>query len=269
MNAQLQARIGRIADDTAHGGSWLARQAVETIAEASQQGEDVHEVAEELVKARPAFGAIAGAVGRLLACARTQDQLLEEANALISGRDRAAKAIAVLLQGQIEGTVMTHSASTTVREALHYGRPGKVICTTSEPVGEGRKFAEELEAAGLNVELVTDDDAPRSVRSADLLLLGADTVYADGTLLNKVGTSELADAADAAGVPVLVAGEVIKFVPTDPPDEPEAQTDLTHYELIDLFVTEEGEFTPEDVASLIDRTPFLVEGYELLHSTVS
>ena len=37
-------------------------------------------------------------------------------------------------------------------------------------------------------------------------------------------------------------------------------------EFIDRFVTEEGAFAPEEIAALVDRTPFLREGYELLRS---
>ena len=40
--------------------------------------------------------------------------------------------------------------------------------------------------------------------------------------------------------------------------------ELTPPELIDCIITEEGCFLPEDVAALVDRTPFLREGYALL-----
>ena len=33
---------------------------------------------------------------------------------------------------------MTHSASATAREALVHAGPGRVVCTVSEPGGEGR-----------------------------------------------------------------------------------------------------------------------------------
>jgi hypothetical protein len=58
--------------------------------------------------------------------------------------------------------------------------------------------------------------------------------------------------------------EVIKLAPEDPRDTGEERFDLTGPDRIDLFVTEEGEFAPQDVASLIDRTPFLRDGYALL-----
>jgi len=65
---------------------------------------------------------------------------------------------------------------------------------------------------------------------------------------------------------VIVACEVIKLAPEDPRDPGEDRFDLTPPEHIDLFVTEEGEYPPGDIAVLIDRTPFLHDGYALLNA---
>ena len=59
---------------------------------------------------------------------------------------------------------MTHSASATVREALLHASPKRAICTVSEPVGEGRAFAEELRTQGLDVELIDDVDGANGAR---------------------------------------------------------------------------------------------------------
>jgi translation initiation factor 2B subunit (eIF-2B alpha/beta/delta family) len=264
VHTKLAKRVERVATDDTHGASWLAREAVEAVSEAAELGDDPVAVAREFVRARPAMGAIAGALGRVLAAGRTPEQVVEEARALVEARERASKAIAVMAAPHIAGVVMTHSASSTVREVLVHTPPDRVVCTVSEPVGEGRDFAEDLRGAGLTVDLVDDPDAEHAVETVNLLLVGADTVFQDGSLVNKVGTSGLAEAAKNAGIPVLVACEVIKLVPVEPRDPGEDRFDLTGPELIDLFVTEEGECTPEEMASLMDRTPFLLDGYRLL-----
>jgi translation initiation factor 2B subunit (eIF-2B alpha/beta/delta family) len=270
MNVRLGQRIQQIRTDSTHGASWLAKEAVEALVDAVETGADAHEVAAEIVAARPSIGAIAGAVGRVLAASRTPDQLIEEAHAVLAARKRASKAIAVLLRDRIAGVVVvTHSASATAREALLHANPPRVICTASEPVGEGRWFSEELRAAGLAVDLVADDDAVAAVHTAGLLLLGADTVFRDGSLVNKVGTTRLAEAAEEAGVPVIVACEVIKLAPVESVEPEEERFELTPGELVDLYVTEEGAFAPDEVGSLIDRTPLLVEGYALLAGAVA
>ena len=264
MHAKLAERVERVAQDDRHGASWLAKEAVEAVGEAVDLGEDPFEVGRRMIEARPAMGAIAGALGRVLAAGRSPEQIAEEARALVAARERASKAIAVLIQPYIEGVVLTHSASSTVREVLLHTPPDRVVCTVSEPVGEGRELADDLRSAGLTVELIDDPDAEHAAGTVNLVLVGADTVFRDGSLVNKIGTAGMAKAAKDAGVPVFVACEVIKLAPEDPWEPDEERFDLTPSEYIDMFVTEEGPCPPSEIASIIDRTPFLRQGYELL-----
>jgi translation initiation factor 2B subunit (eIF-2B alpha/beta/delta family) len=266
LDSRLAEKIDVVERDDQHGASWLARESVEAVSLAVELDEDPVEVARRLVQARPAMGAIAGALGRVLAAGRSDEQILEEARALIEARERAGKAIAVLLSPHIHGVVMTHSNSATVREAIEHTPPDRLVCTVSEPGGEGRELAEGLRGADLAVDIVDDADAEHALTTVDVLLLGADTVFRDGSLVNKVGTAGLAKAAKKKGVPVLVACEVIKLAPEDPRDPGEERFDLTAPKHVDLYVTEEGEHPPEDICALIDRTPFLRDGYSLLKS---
>jgi translation initiation factor 2B subunit (eIF-2B alpha/beta/delta family) len=276
----LAKRVEELRRDRTHGGSWMARRAVEALVEEADQAassgeelvEHLLEAGRELAASRPGVGAVAGAVGRLLASARRQSHLpveqlrqlvREEAEALLDGRRRAGASIAIHLKDRLaDAVVLTHSASATVREALLYTPPERVICTVSSPQEEGRPFAQELREAGIEVELVPDEQAPAKLEWASLLLLGADTVFRDGTLSNKTGTHALAEAAADAGVPTIVACEVMKLAPVDPPDE--AGLDLTPPELVDCIVTEEGAHPAEEIRVLVDRTPFLRDGYALL-----
>ena len=100
-------------------------------------------------------------------------------------------------------------------------------------------------------------------RAAVLAIRSSDE---DGAIRNKIGTRPLAEAAQRLGVRTLVACELLKLVPVPSPsaeDEPDLR-DTTPPELIDEIVTEEGPTTPENVKSLIERTPFLRDGYRLL-----
>jgi len=263
----------------------MARRAVEALVEVADEtassGEELLEklvsAGRELAGSRPGVGAVAGAVGRLLAAASRHAQLEpdqlrqlvgEEAEALVESRNRAAASIAIQLRERLENAVvLTHSASATVREALLHTPPERVICTLSAPQDEGRAFSEELREAGLDVELVEDDEAPRQLEWASLFLTGADTVFHDGTLINKCGTCSMAEAAAGEHVPTIVACEVIKLAPVDAADAPVLKTDafdLTPPELIEQIVTEEGAYPSDEIRALVDRTPFLREGYTLL-----
>ena len=279
----LAERVEELRNDRSHGASWLARHAVEALVEVARApAEDADQLRATLVDAgrqlaasRPDVGAIAGAVGRLLASAHWRDDLpvdhvrvlvQEEANALLDARRRASSSIAIQLRDRLaDATVITHSASATVREAVTVTPPRLLVCTVSRPLEEGRAFSRELAADRVSVELVEDDDAVRRIGNANLLLVGADTVFRDGTVCNKVGTRPLAEAAAAAGIPTVFACEVIKLAPTDaPPADPSDLFDVTPPELVTEVVTEEGSFAPDEIQALIDRTPFLRDGYALL-----
>ncbi len=288
---ELAERLQELRADRRHGASFLARRAVEALVEVAEAPaatseellERVTSAGRQLAEARPGIAAVAGAVGRLLAAARAQAHLPppelrrlieQESEALVAGRRRAAASIAIQLRERLEGAlVVTHSASATVREAVLHTPPKRLVCTVSHPVEEGRAFADELRASGLAVELVEDEDAPAELAGASLLLVGADTVFRDGTLCNKIGTRTLAKAAAEQEVPTIVACEVIKLAPIESakarelPREVRELFDLTPPELVHAVVTEEGTVSSDEVHALVDRTPFLREGYALLGRT--
>src|SRR5712691_9447372 len=132
----------------------MARRAVEALVDVAEQqaasGEELLErlvvAGRELAGSRPGVGAVTGAVGRLLTAVNSHVQLetdqlrqlvREEAEGLLDGRRRAAASIAIQLQERLaENVVLTHSASATVREALLYTPPERVICTVSSPQEE-------------------------------------------------------------------------------------------------------------------------------------
>jgi translation initiation factor 2B subunit (eIF-2B alpha/beta/delta family) len=282
----ITERVDELRRDTVHGAGWMAERAIDTLVEeaggAAEDAEELltrlHQAGRSLAESRRDAGAVAGAIGRVLAAAHRQSHLsvdelklvvTEEARAILEARHRAARAVAIQLAPRLaDANVMTHSASATVREAFLHTPPRTVTCTVSRPREEGRVFADELREAGLEVELVEDDDAAASLDQVALLLFGADTVFRDGTLCNKFGTLPLARAAREQGVPVAVACEVLKLAPRDSAEArdlaEDGTRDFTPPELIGQVVTEEGIFEPDQIAALIDRTPFLREGYELL-----
>ncbi len=167
-----------------------------------------------------------------------------------------------------DALLLTHSASATVREAVLHTPPARLVCTASAPFEEGRRFTEDLRAERLEVEVVEDKDVEQALETVSLVLIGADTVYEDGSIKNKIGTRPLAEAAWRTGVRTVVACEILKLAPIPPPaveDEPELR-DTTAAEVVDEIVTEEGPVMPAEVQALMDRTPFLRDGYRLLKS---
>ena len=283
----LDERVEEIRRNQEHGASWMVRRAIEGLVETAEElpAETTDQLlaglftaGRDLAGSRPGVGAIAGAVGRVLAAAHraahlSPDDLRRlvraEAEGLISQRDRAKRSIAIQLRQRLtDALVVTHSASATVHEALVYARPERVTCTVTRPHEEGRRFADDLRAEGLDVDVVDDEEAPAALEHSSLLLIGADAVFCDGGLYNRAGTLRLAEAAHELGVPTVVAAETLKLVPIDtadaPPPEEGALFEIVPPDLIEEIVTEEGPCVGEGARPLVDRTPFLSEGYRLL-----
>jgi translation initiation factor 2B subunit (eIF-2B alpha/beta/delta family) len=120
-----------------------------------------------------------------------------------------------------QARILTLSRSDSVRRALTVARgarrPREVVVLESQPGGEGRGFARELRRSGLRARVVPDAKGRGLVRRMDLVLIGADAVWADGSVVHKVGTRPLALAAHQAGVPVIVVTGRSKWVPRTRP----------------------------------------------------
>lgn len=143
------------------------------------------------------------------------------------------------------GTVLTLSRSETLRRVLAglppARRPREVVVLESRPGGEGRAFARDLSAAGLVSRVVPDQEGRRLAGSVDLLLVGADAVYADGDLVHKVGTRPLGWRAHRAGVPVVVVAGRSKWVSRKhPPRALPALFDRTPAAAISEYWTDGG-----------------------------
>lgn len=183
-------------------------------------------------------------------------------------RGQAARQAAALLRG----TVLTHSASETVTKALRMAaREGglrKVVVGEGRPRLEGRVVARALAEEGIEVVLVTDAAMGLHAREADLALVGADAVLADGSVVNKVGTRLLGLACDRAGTPLHAVADRYKVssatsVPLEEkeatevwPDAPRGVQvrniyfDRTEAELVRGVVTEKGVLTGAEVGAL-------------------
>ena len=141
--------------------------------------------------------------------------------------------------------VLTISRSASVFRALaglpRRQRPREVIALESRPGGEGRLLARELRSRGLTVRLVPDAEGVHWVREVDRVVIGADTIYADGSVVHKVGTRRLAISARRRGVPVVVVSGLSKVVARTRPARPlPALFDITPARAITEYWTNRG-----------------------------
>lgn len=171
----------------------------------------------------------------------------------------AAEAASLIEDGY---TVHTHCNSTAVVSALRKahgeGKGITVHTTESRPRYQGRITARELSEAGIRIKMMVDSAARLYMEEADMVMVGADTITADGTLYNKIGTWQIALAADDRGIPLYVLGESFKFSGRSEGSGPVKIENRDAEEVVDP-----GAFPGVEILNpAFDRTPArLIEGF--------
>lgn len=188
--------------------------------------EDLEEAKKKLIASRPtAVSLYNGVMASVKGVEKGED--VEEMISIIKGHAEefmenscdAVKSIAELGSSIIRDgdVIMTHcnssAAVAVLKEAHDQGKNIKVFATETRPWRQGLITVRELYDAGIDVTLIVDSAARLVMEGVDKVFVGADTVTAQGTLINKVGTSQLALAAHEKGIPFYACAETYKFSP--------------------------------------------------------
>lgn len=114
------------------------------------------------------------------------------------------------------GTYLTHCNSQAAigvfRDASRSGKRLRVVATETRPWRQGLLTSRQLKEAGVDEVILVVDSAVRLMmqEGVDAVVVGADTVAANGDVINKIGTSLVALAARDRGIPFYVAAETYK-----------------------------------------------------------
>jgi methylthioribose-1-phosphate isomerase len=194
--------------------------------------EDLTETKETLDAARPTAVNLSWATGRVLRVSREIDpdapvpeiaeRLLEEAHAIRDEDERMCRRIgehgAVLLGSGAR--VLTHcnagglattgygTALAPIRTAHEGGKDLHVLVAETRPFLQGARLtAWELREARIPLTLITDNMAAHFMErgEVDYVIVGADSIVANGDVANKIGTYGVAVLAHAHAVPFYVA----------------------------------------------------------------
>jgi translation initiation factor 2B subunit (eIF-2B alpha/beta/delta family) len=169
----------------------------------------VHNLVSEWLESVLTCGAASLEILRQSAADLADSQIIHSNNAVKMAAAHAARLIG---EGKC---IITHSISSTVCEVFQQLRIARVnaIVTESRPLNEGHMLAGLLSNWAIPVELITEAQAGIFMPQADCMLIGADSVLADGAVVNKSGTYLMALAARQSGVPVYVCYESFKRRP--------------------------------------------------------
>lgn len=183
------------------------------------------ENAEYLKSARPTAVNLAWATNRLVELGTDQPSyaaLVEEAERIHAADLNICQSIgkhgATLIQSG--ANLLTHcnagslavSRFGTATAPMYYQRnagvPFHVYVDETRPLYQGARLtAWELEQAGIDVTLICDNMAATvmATKGVDLVIVGTDRVTANGDVVNKIGTLNLAVLCQHFGVPFYVA----------------------------------------------------------------
>ncbi|MFH1788864.1 MAG: ribose 1,5-bisphosphate isomerase [Candidatus Altiarchaeota archaeon] len=162
--------------------------------------------------------------------------------------------------------ILTHCNSDTaisiLKKAWSDGKKISVVCTEARPRHQGYITAKQCSEHGIPTTLIIDSAVHWAMKEfgVDKVIVGADTICANGDVVNKVGTANIALAAKESDVDFFVAADSLKFSAqslmgktvnieerdTSEVTEIEGVTirnpgfDVTEAQYVDAIITEEG-----------------------------
>jgi len=276
LSAEVTRAIEQLRQDRKHGASWISQQAIKVIClslkktaakDVAALREEIKTVGKQLTQSRPTMTAIANNVSYLVCQIlkeSEQDQSLATLKSsarsicdnLIKHTEKAALQAAehgaevVADQDQLMTCSYSSTVCTTLKIARQQGKQFHVVVAKSKSrcgMAYGEITAAQIKAQGIAVESIPDDDIPHHMSRMNKVMVGADSVLGDGTLINGTPTYRVALAAKNANVPFYCVCETSKISAPAHCDEGtdlEEGFDRISPSLITGVITEEGMTRP-------------------------
>lgn len=176
--------------------------------------------------------------------------------------------------------ILTHCHSNNVvgilKTAKKQGKKFEVIVTETRPLYQGKLTAKELADEKIEVIYCIDAASAIFMNKATKVLVGADAISSDGSVVNKIGTYQIAIEAKEHSVPFFVACGTHKYDPMTAMGYPEPieersknevvgkqklrgvsvvnpAFDVTPKEYVREIITEIGAYSPEALVSILEN----------------
>jgi len=238
-------------EDKSSGASQIALRAAKSLL--SLEREEALRWSELLCRAHPEMIPLRNL--NLILRSSGVDGLRKFIDALELGKRKIPEEVTLLFGKLKRNHLSTLSWSSTVFECVltleRRNLLEDVLVGESLPGGEGRRTSALLSKHGVIARVVPDALLPwLSVYEERAVLVGADAIYSDGTIVNKAGTMPLALVCRHHGLPVVVVSDTTKIW-HDPMSEEERfrvfkgrTFDVTPPDAVSAIVTERGIFEP-------------------------
>ena len=275
---QIDKQINDIATDKNKGAIELAGQALEVVRSAVTFSRatdtdsflaEIKDVINKLAICRPAMAVISNKVLRFdkwlqdfpiknidlevlrSECLKTVDKLKEE---LIENKKKSIEHAAGIIDKT--SVIVICSYSSTINAVLAKAvKQGKklvlhIIKSSSGGISYGEISKKALESYGVECELFDDDMIAAALIGADMVVLGSDTVFTDGSVLNGYPSLLLATLAQET-VPVYVVSDTSKINLDNKKYGSEQGFELIPFEFLTGLITEHGIFKGDDIIAYL------------------
>ncbi len=284
MERFISDQIDELRSDNVHGAGWLSRKSIDILKMAVQQNcedavsgfiEDIRITAAAIAGARPSMISISNYINQFLNYIIAASQNINRVDLLRSfavdkGNQLLTKSRESSLKAAEHGAktigsraaAITCSYSSTVCETFKIAHDNlnhlRVIAAEScyGKNSYGYITAEQLGKHGIAVTVIKDNEIVKYIGGTDLALVGADSILADGTLINGIPTYNLAKACSEEGIPFYCICETAKFdihKINNNRSKPEPGFEKIPPDLIAGVITEDGIMNPYRVISYIDE----------------
>ncbi|MCL2712805.1 MAG: ribose 1,5-bisphosphate isomerase [Methanomassiliicoccaceae archaeon] len=232
MNADETAKA--IKDMEIRGAGRIARAAAEALSDtASKDHKNIEAMKKEIIRSkdvltasRPTAVSLYNAVQYTLkgfddckSVKEAKELLIKNSKEFVTLSNEAVKKIGIMGSRRIKdnSVILTHCNSSAalqcIKQAHRDGKKIKVYATESRPWRQGILTVNELAKEGIDVTMIIDSAVRTVMKKIDIVLVGADTITSNGSVVNKIGTSQVALAANEARVPFVVCSETYKISP--------------------------------------------------------
>jgi len=243
---------------------------------------------DRLFNTRPTAVSLGNALSAVLAGAKgdsvdeIREGVIAAADMFIKSSKTAIKTISDTCAGLIHNgdTIITHCNSTvavqSIIKAHSDGTEIRVFAPETRPWRQGFITAQTLADAGVDVTLIVDSAVRFFMPETNIVIVGADTIMGNGSVVNKIGTSQIALCAHEHNVPVIVCAETYKFSKSVGKDDtiiieerdsteivgPGKLTgvkirnpvfDITPPKYITAIITEIGKISPHETSNIIQK----------------
>ena len=278
-----------IAENTVPGGSAYGRAAAEvialTLANSDARGPELekllHETSQWLVETKPSMTSMRTVItlaDEALDGTQTRDAVIDAMHRFIADSEASIAKVALHADSYVKSgaKVLFHSFSGSLVQVLSRAAARSTdltyLFTESRPYRESLRIVSALADTPVAFVAYSDASMALAAADADLVLVGADALFRDGSFANKIGSLPLALSCRHVGTPYYVVTELSKLYLGDPDDvamEQRPPTELVDdwdlwrsgrigarnqffervpAELVTAYLTDDGVLTPDEIA---------------------